>query len=243
MNPARILALSRLVLSEHVRDRLLWLGAVVAIVLAAGLRGVEWLNFGLPRARFLVDGALAAASLTGLLLAVGAATQGMQRHTESGLAALFIARGVGRAEIIVGHWFAVAGLLAGFLLLFGVVLAGALAGLGETMARELATGLALVWLRGAVVAAIALALAATTTSLTLALCLVLMVAAAGYLRDVLGAGVAANGWLEWALAAVPDLSVFDLDRGHAALAVLAYGAAHGVLWIGLSIAVFRKREL
>jgi len=243
MSPARILALSRLVLLEHARDRLLWLGAMLAVGLATGLRGVEWLNFGLPQARFLVDGALAAASFMGLLLAVGGATQGLQRHTESGLAALFIARGAGRAEIIAGHWLALVGLLAGFILLFGVVLICVLTGASDATAREVAAGVALVWLRCVVVAAIALALAATTRSQALALLLALTVVVAGHLRDALGTKIAASGWLEWVLAVVPDLGVFDLGRGHAIFVVLAYSAGHSLLWLGLGIAVFRKREL
>jgi ABC-type transport system involved in multi-copper enzyme maturation permease subunit len=242
MKAARLLAMTRLVLREHARDRLLWVGVGLALLLAAGLRGVEWLNFGLPRARFLVDGALAAASFGGLALAVVATVHGLHRHIDSGFASILLGKRVGRGELLVAHWLAMAGLLAGYALMFCAGLSVAVAG-AEVEFAEIAHGLALVWLRCAVVAALALALGAINRSLALALTLSLLAVASGLLRDVAFSVTGETGMGRIPLLAVPNLSAFDLGSTDNLLRLAAYAAGQCGLWLGIAWAGFRSREL
>jgi ABC-type transport system involved in multi-copper enzyme maturation permease subunit len=242
MKANRILAVARLVFAEQTRDRLLWLAVAIAVLLAAGVRGIEWINFGLPRARFLIDGGLAAISLGSLFLAVVASTQGLHRHLESGLAAMLLTRGVGRGEMVTGHWLALLGLLAVYAILPGIVLVLALAGAGDA-ANEAGRGLVHVWLCGAVVAAMALAVGSLVRNPALALCLALMLVAAGYLRDLAGPLFGAEGWLRLLTSIVPDLGAITSGNHAVPGRLLPYAAGHVALWLFVAVLGFRRREL
>ena len=242
MSVARTMAVARLVFREQTRDRLLWLAVALAVLLAAGIRGVEWINFCLPRARFLLDGGLTAISVGGLLLTVAAAIQSLHRQLESGLAAMLLARGVRRDELVIGHWLAMLGLLAAFAVLPGIVLMLALTGTADT-AVEAGRGLALIWLRCAVVAAVALAVACLIRSLALALSLTLLLVAAGFLRDLAGPLFNAEGWLLSLTALVPDLGAFDSSNQVGLGRLLPYALGHFALWLFIALVGYRRREL
>lgn len=242
MKATRILAVARLVFAEQTRDRLLWLAVMTAVLLAAGVRGIEWINFGLPRARFLIDGSLAAISLGSLFLAVVAPTQGLHRHLETGVAAMLLARGVRRSELVAGHWLAMLGLLAVYAVLPGIVLVLALAGAGNA-AADAVGGLVHVWLCGAVVAAMALAVGCLFHSLPLALCLVLMLVAGGHIRDLAGPLAGEEGWLRLLTSLVPDLGAFTPGNHAAPSRLLPYAMGHVVLWLFIAGLGFRRREL
>lgn len=242
MNPIRILGIARLVFAEQTRDRLLWLAVALAVLLAAGVRGIEWINFGLPRARFLLDGGLAAISLGSLFLAVVASAQGLHRHLESGLAAILLTRGVGRGEMVTGHWLAMSGLLAAYAVLPGAVLVLALTGTGDT-ATEPVRGLVHIWLCGAVVAAMALAVGSLVHNLALALCLSLTLVVAGYLRDLAGPLFGAEAWLRLLTSIVPDLGALTSGNQAAPGRLLLYAVGHVALWLIIAVLGFRRREL
>lgn len=243
MRMARIMTIARLVLREHARERLLWLALALAALLAAGVRGLEWLNFGLPRARFLIDGGLAVISGGGLLVAVMAAVTGLHRHLDSGLAAMLLARGVRRWELLAGHWIGTAGLLAACIFLPGATLLAALVAAGGVPAGEVLAGVAQVWLRCILVAAVALALGTLVRGMALGLCLALLVVAAGFLRDVAGPVLGPGGWVRGLTMLVPDLAAFDAGRSAGAGRLVLYALAQCALWLALAFAAFRRREL
>lgn len=242
MNANRILAIARLVFAEQTRDRLLWLAVAMAVLLAAAVRGIEWINFGLPRARFLTDSGLAVISLGSLLLAVVASIQGLHRHFESGVAAMLLARGVRRGELVAGHWLAMLGLLATFAVLPGLVLVLTLAGTGDA-AAEAGRGMVHVWLCGVVVAAMAVAVGCFVHSLPLALCLALMLVAAGHLRDLAGPLAGAEGWWRLLTSLVPDLGAFTPGNQATPGRLLPYAVGHIALWLIIAGLGFHRREL
>lgn len=243
MNLARIMTIARLVLWEHARERLLWLALALAAALAAGVRGLEWLNFGLPRVRFLVDGGLAVVAGGGLLVAVMAPVTGLHRHLDSGLAAMLLARGVRRGEFLAGHWAGAVGLLAVCILLPGTALLAALAATGEVPTGEVLGAVAQAWLRCVLVAAVALALGTLVRGMALALCLALLVVIAGFLRDVAGPVLGSGGWVRGLTMLVPDLAAFDTGRTTGTGRLVLYALAQCALWLGLAYTAFRRREL
>ncbi|MDB6115542.1 MAG: hypothetical protein JWQ62_2487, partial [Lacunisphaera sp.] len=169
-----------------------------------------------------------------------------------GAAGCVLARPVRRWEYVGGKFAGIAGVLALFTAILGLLLALVLAGRGTQLGvsavglRIFGCACALQWLKLTLVSALTLLVGSYACSTLFASCAGLLLALIAHLRPFAG-----GGWLTW-LRAWPNLALFDSESLLAAgaapagawlLQLTLYWAAYVLVLGALASHVFKRREL
>lgn len=272
-SPGRVGAIARITLLEAVRQKVFNFLVVIAVAVVVSAQYLRELNFGSSELKFILDFGFGALAFFGSILAVVAAAQLFFGEIENRTALTVLARPVFRSEFMLGKFAGVAVVLLAFVALVVGVLMGVLWWRERELMVRLPDafpagsivpyfGLVwfalLQWLKLSLVAAITMFIAsyAQTNVYAIAMSfLVLVVCHLQYLaRD---AWQHADGLLARIGAGVigllfPNLQLFNFgDRlvgGDAipagtALGVAGYGLIYVLVFLGLSIFSFRRREI
>lgn len=246
----RVRLLAGQVAGQALRMRLIVLLGMVAAMLVLGARWLRAFNFGAPELKFIADFGLAAIGLTGALFAA-LGTAHLFFSDLPGAAACVLTRCVRRWEYLAGHLGAMAALLAVFMMLLGILLAGLLGwrahelGVAVPAMNTLLGTCALQWMKCTLIAAMTLLVCTYAGTALFASGAGLLLALIAQLRPF--APESGLGWLRiW-----PNLALFDAENwlasgGAAAgmqLGELAgYWAGYLALFFGLAAYAFKHRE-
>ena len=244
--------IARHTLGEALHLRLTVLAGLAAGALIAVALWLRELNFGSAELKFLADFGLGAIGFCGTLLAALVTAQLFLGELENGAAGCVLARPVRRREYLWGKFAGIAGVLALFTAVLGLVLAAVLAWRGAQLGvpavglRVFACACALQWLKLTLVSALTLLVSSYAGSALFAGCAGLLLTLIAHLRTFAG-----GGGLAW-LRVWPNLALFDSES------LLAAGSPPGGAWLlqlGLYWAayvlvlgviashVFKRREL
>jgi ABC-type transport system involved in multi-copper enzyme maturation permease subunit len=252
----RIHAIALHTFKEAIRDRIIVLFVVFALLLMASSTVLSWLTVG-SELKIVTDIGLAALALFGAMIAVFIGITLVHKEVEKKTIYSVLAKPVARWEFLVGKYvgllitlLTVAGLMSAFFLLVVGLKGGAWPG-------HLVPAIVLTFMEMAVVTAVALVFSSFTSPI-LAAVFTLAVYAVGHmswgLRELLMQ--APNGAVAWIARllyfALPDLETFNvrsqvvhgigIDAAYLADA-FAYAAAYSVGMIVLAVILFRNRDL
>lgn len=252
---AKLLAIARLSFHAALNEKLLHLSAVFA-VLMMGL-SIALSELG-PRAnaKIIADFGLGTIQIVAVLIGIVLASNDMPREIERRTLYVVLSKPVGRSSIIVGKtlgWFAALALL---MLLMGLVFYGMLIFVRLPLTPWFAVAILAMAIETFLIVAVAL-LFSLLTSPTLASIYALVVFFIGHQTGVIRAfGVQAGGasraLTEFIYRLLPNLEALNLKndavygmmpQASQLLASLGYGIAWIVALIGLSVLVFRRKEL
>ena len=110
MNLRRILTIAINVFWEVIRDRILYLIVIFALVMGASVRLIPELAATTEK-KIILDIGLAAISLLGLIVTVFVATGLVNKEIESRTVYVLVAKPISRAELIVGKHFGLSAVL------------------------------------------------------------------------------------------------------------------------------------
>ena len=252
----RIHAIALHTFKEAVRDRILVMFVVFALMLMAFSEILSWLTVG-SELKIVTDLGLAALALFGMMIAVFIGITLVHKEVEKRTVYAVLAKPVGRGEFLVGKY-------CGLMLTLGVV-----TGLMALFY------LALVWWKGGEFPAflmVAILLTYVELGVVTAIALVFSSFASPILAAIFTLGIYVVGHLSWALReaafrvpsavagwlisalyyGLPDLETFNVRaqvvHGEAIglayfVEALLYGAAYSTAMIGLAILLFQRRDL
>lgn len=249
--PARVRLVAAQTLAEALRLRLTLLLAATGAALVLLAWGLRAFQLGAAELRFIADFGLGAIGAAGTVLATFGLAHLLFRDLEGGLAALVLARRVGRGEYLAGKLGGVAALLALFTAALALLLAALLAwragqlGVERMSAAAFLQACAFTWLKLTLSAAMTLLICSYAGSALFAGGAGLLLTAVAHLRVF----APADGWLAW-LRLWPNFGLFEAEpllAGRAPgltglLGLGAYWAVCMLLFTGLSAYVFRRRE-
>ncbi len=272
-SPGRIGVIAELTVLEAVRQRLFGVLLVLAAGMIAGAQLLREFNFGASELKFITDFGFGAVTLFGTILAVVTAAQLFFAEIENRTALTLLAKPVFRSEFVLGKFAGVAAVLALFAAVTTGVLVAVLwmrenalmAAMPETFERgrlvqygSVAAFGALQWLKFCVIAALTLVVAgfANTNLYSVVISfLVVLICHLQYLAHEswrrMASGVGRLGAMLVA-AMFPNFQLFNVgDRiaaGEPIEAVVlggsaGYGLLYLVVFLGLAIFVFRRREI
>lgn len=125
-SPRRLGFIALNTLREAMRERILSLLALLALIVVSGAQYLRDFHFGLPELKFIADLGLGTIAAFGTVLAVVMTAQLFFHEIEHHTVQTLLAKPVGRAEFILGKLLAVAVILGAFCGLLSVLLAGVL---------------------------------------------------------------------------------------------------------------------
>lgn len=227
--------------------RFVWIVALAALVMIAGVAVLREFNFGTEEGRFLRDYAEATLALWGTVVAIVLNATLVQGGVERGVWVMAFVRGVRRSEWLLSRWLAVGVALAWLTLLGYLVLGIMLARHGHAVAiRELIMAGGRMFLRLMLVSSFALLTSAASRGFLMASGLALGLTLAAQLASILEwagrhSGTSAGwGWrlLDWL---VPAFQV--LEAGTPAASALIYATVYAALYASLACMIFSRREI
>lgn len=258
VNIGCILTIAANVFREAIRDRILYLAMVYALVLVGAVNLLPEISAG-TEDKITVDVALSAMNLLGLLVTVFLGTGLINKEIDKRTVLILLSKPIRRGELIVGKFLglsAVIGVLVAFMQGILMLVLG-LSKINYPLGSLLVAALYL-FLQLSVITAIAILFGVLTSSI-LATILTFCIYVMGNLtRDLLQLGqISQNPGIERLAMGLylflPDLARLDLKNdavyGLAALPsfdTLALNALYGIVYIILllsgAIAIFAKRE-
>ena len=111
LNPKRVLTIATNVFWEVIRDRVLYLVGLFAILMLAAIKLLPTISAG-AEDKIILDVGLAGISLLGLVVAVFVGTGLVNKETEKRTALTLIAKPMSRAEFIIGKQIGLSSVLA-----------------------------------------------------------------------------------------------------------------------------------
>ena len=256
MNLRRIFTIASNVFLEIVRDRILYIIGIFALVMVAAIRLLPEVSAGLE-SKITLDLGLAMISLLSLLITIFVSTNLVNKEIEKRTVYLLVAKPVSRFELILGKHLGISGvvalLMAGMTLFYGGILS--FNRIPYPLGSIVVSVLFLV-LQLSLIAAFGILFGVFTSSL-LAILLTFGVYVMGSLsRDLLALGkLSENPILEQftrgLYVILPDLARLDLKNeavyGYLPSPTLlitnaGYGILYVVLLLSLATAIFWKRE-
>jgi Cu-processing system permease protein len=256
MNLRRILTVAINVFWEVIRDRILYLIVVFALLMGASVRLIPELAATTEK-KIILDVGLAAISILGLIVTVFVATGLVNKEIEKRTVYLLVAKPISRAELIVGKHLGLSAVLAVLVGAMTVIYLAILSlsripyPVGSILIASL-----FIWFELSLVAAIGILFGVFSSSL-LATLLTFGVYLMGHsTRDLVALGkLTKNPGIEQLMMGLylvlPDLARFNLrnDAVYGQVPYLAalitnvgYGLLYGVLLLSISIAIFSRRE-
>lgn len=266
---ARMRQIAANTLTEALRQRLVWMFALLGAGLIGGAQYLREFNFGTAELKFLADLGFGALGFFGAVLAVVATAQSFFGELEGKTAQAVLARPVSRAEFIAGKLGGIVALLGLFAAVLTVVLVAVLRwresallpAAGEALAGgalvpygAVAACGALLWVKLCVIAAMTLCVGSYANSALFAVVVGFALTVIGhlqYLAHELPSTIA--GWaLKLPGLLFPNFQLFnlaDLVAGGNGLTpglvwgVAGYGALYVVVYAAVAACVFSKRDL
>lgn len=256
MNLRRILTVAINVFWEVIRDRILYLIVIFAILMVASVRLIPELAATTEK-KIILDIGLAAISIVGLIATVFVSTGLVNKEIEKRTVYLLIAKPISRAELIVGKHFGLSAVLAVLVTAMTVIYLAILSlsripyPLGSILVASL-----FIWFELSLIAAVGILLGVFSSSL-LASLLTFGVYLMGHsTRDLVALGkLTKNPGIEHLMMGLylvlPDLARFNLinDAVYGQIPYLAalitnvgYGLLYGVLLLSIAIGIFSRRE-
>mgnify|MGYP003433615349 FL=1 len=256
MNLRRILTVAINVFWEVIRDRILYLIVIFALVMGASVRLIPELAATTEK-KIILDIGLAAISLLGLIVTVFVATGLVNKEIESRTVYVLVAKPISRAELIVGKHFGLSAVL-GVLVAAMTVIYLAILSLSRIPypLESILIASLFIWFELSLLAGVGILFGVFSSSL-LATLLTFGVYLVGHsTRDLVGLGkLTKNPAIEQLMMGLylvlPDLERFNLrnDAVYGQVPHLAalitnagYGLLYGVLLLSISIAIFSRRE-
>ncbi len=256
MNLRRILTVAINVFWEVIRDRILYLIMIFALLMGATVRLIPELAATTEK-KIILDIGLAAISILGLIATVFVSTGLVNKEIEKKTVYLLIAKPISRAELIIGKHFGLSAVLAVLVAAMTVVYLAILSfsRIPYPLNSILVTSL-FIWFELSLMAAIGILLGVFSSSL-LATLLTFGVYLMGHsTRDLVALGkLTKNPGIEQLMMGLylvlPDLERFNLknDAVYGQVPYLAalitnagYGLLYGVLLLSIAIAIFSRRE-
>mgnify|MGYP005707278049 FL=1 len=115
MNVGRIIKIAKNVFWEAIRDRILYVIGLFALLMVAGVRLIPELSVGTEDKIFL-DFGLATISILGLIVTVFVGTGLVNKEIEKRTVYILVAKPLSRSELIVGKYIGLSSVLAILLL-------------------------------------------------------------------------------------------------------------------------------
>jgi len=253
----RTLAIAKNVFWEVMRDRILYLIVVFALVMVGAVQLLPEVSASFED-KITLDVGVATIAVLSLAIAIFVSTSLVNQEIEKRTVYLLLSKPVSRPELVLGKHFGLFAVLAVLLLAMTALYMGILS-LNQIPypAGSLAVSMLFLWLKLGLVAAVGILLGVFTSSL-LATLLTFGVYVMGSLsRDLLELGrLGDNPAIERLMTAIyvilPDLARLDLKNDAVygqlpplptLLANAGYGIVYTVLLLALAIAIFNRREL
>ena len=256
MNLRRILTVAINVFWEVIRDRILYLIVIFALLMGASVRLIPELA-ATTQNKIILDIGLAAISILGLIATVFVSTGLVNKEIEKRTVYLLIAKPISRAELIIGKHFGLSAVLAVLVAAMTIIYLAIL-----SLSRipyplnSILVALLFIWFELSLVAAIGILLGVFSSSL-LATLLTFGVYLMGHsTRDLVALGkLTKNPGIEHLMMGLylvlPDLARFNLrnDAVYGQVPYLAalitnagYGLLYGMLLLSIAIGIFSRRE-
>lgn len=256
MNLRRIWTVAINVFWEVIRDRILYLIIIFALLMGASVRFIPELA-ATTEQKIILDIGLGAISIIGLVATVFVATSLVNKEIEKRTVYLLVAKPISRAELIVGKHLGLSAVLGVLVAAMTVIYLAILSlsripyPVGSILIASL-----FIWFELCLVAAIGILFGVFSSSL-LATLLTFGVYLVGHsTRDLVGLGkLTKNPAIEQLMMGLylvlPDLARFNLknDAVYGQVPYLpglitnvGYGLLYGVLLLSISTAIFSRRE-
>lgn len=256
MNFSRILAIAINVFWEVMRERVLYLIALFAIFLFGTLRLLREFSLG-TEYKIITDLGIAGIGVIGLIVAIFVGTGMINKEIEKRTVLVLLAKPISRADLIVGKYFGLTGVL-GILIFCTSLIYLIFLSLNrvEYPLGSMVIALFFIFLELALLTAVAIALGVFTSSL-LATLLTVGVYVMGHLSpDIIKAGELSEnpaliGFTRNLYLILPDLTKLDLKNQAVYgllpdLPTLLFNGIYAVIYIVLLLAIanliFRQKE-
>jgi ABC-type transport system involved in multi-copper enzyme maturation permease subunit len=256
MNPLRILPIATNVFREVIRDRVLYLVGLFALLMAAAMQLLPQVA-SVASDKMIVDVGLATIALLSLIVTLFVGTGLVNKEIEKRTVLVLMAKPMSRAEFIVGKHLGLTAVLGVLIGSMGLIYGGLL--LASKIAvpiGALAIALLFLWLEMSLLTAVALLFGVASSSLLATLLTVAIYLMGHSSRDLVKlAKLSENPGLQKAIESLylilPDLERFN-SRNEAvydalpSLASLGQTAVYGLLYTALvltgTIVIFSRRQ-
>ncbi|MCL2933871.1 MAG: ABC transporter permease [Trichodesmium sp. MAG_R03] len=256
MNIGRIIKIAKNVFWEAIRDRILYVIGLFALLMVAGVRLIPELSVG-TEDKIILDFGLAAISILGLIVTVFIGTNLVNKEIEKRTVYILVAKPLSRSELIVGKHIGLSGVLAVLLMamtvIYGLILS--LSGIDYPIGSILVTVI-FIFIQLSLLTAVAILFGVFTSSLLATLFTFGIYFMGNLSRDLVKLGdLSDNPGIKKLMmglyVVLPDLSRLDLknDAVYGLLPSmdnlftnLAYALLYTMLLLSITIAMFARRE-
>ncbi|MDE5109211.1 MAG: ABC transporter permease [Trichodesmium sp. St17_bin3_1_1] len=256
MNVGRIIKIAKNVFWEAIRDRILYVIGLFALLMVAGVRLIPELSVGTEDKIFL-DFGLAAISILGLIVTVFVGTGLVNKEIEKRTVYILVAKPLSRSELIVGKYIGLSSVLAILLIamtvIYGLILS--FSGISYPIGGILVT-IIFMFVQLSLLTAVAILFGVFTSSLLATLFTFGIYLMGNLSRDLVKLGdLSDNPGIKKLMmglyVVLPDLNRFDLKNDAVygilpsisnLLTNLGYALLYTMLVLSITIAMFARRE-
>ena len=256
MNVGRIIKIAKNVFWEAIRDRILYVIGLFALLMVAGVRLIPELSVGTEDKIFL-DFGLAAISILGLIVTVFVGTGLVNKEIEKRTVYILVAKPLSRSELIVGKYIGLSSVLAILLIamtiIYGLILS--FSGISYPIGSILVT-IIFMFVQLSLLTAVAILFGVFTSSLLATLFTFGIYLMGNLSRDLVKLGdLSDNPGIKKLMmglyVVLPDLNRFDLKNDAVygilpsisnSLTNLGYALLYTMLVLSITIAMFARRE-
>ena len=256
MNVGRIIKIAKNVFWEAIRDRILYVIGLFALLMVAGVRLIPELSVGTEDKIFL-DFGLATISILGLIVTVFVGTGLVNKEIEKRTVYILVAKPLSRSELIVGKYIGLSSVLAILLIamtiIYGLILS--FSGISYPIGSILVT-IIFMFVQLSLLTAVAILFGVFTSSLLATLFTFGIYLMGNLSRDLVKLGdLSDNPGIKKLMmglyVVLPDLNRFDLKNDAVycilpsisnLLTNLGYALLYTMLVLSITIAMFARRE-
>ncbi|MDJ0553519.1 MAG: ABC transporter permease [Microcoleaceae cyanobacterium MO_207.B10] len=256
MNLGRIIKIAKNVFREVIRDRVLYLIGVFALLMVAAVRLIPELSVG-TEDKIILDLGLAAISVLGLIVTVFIGTGLVNKEIEKRTVYILVAKPLSRSELIIGKHIGLSAVLAVLLgtmtIIYGLILS--LSGISYPIGSIL-VAVIFIFVQLSLLTAVAILCGVFTGSLLATLFTFGIYLMGNLSRDLVNLGELTNNpgvkkLMMGLYVVLPDLARLDLknDAVYSLLPNIAilvtnfgYAVVYTILLLSISIAIFARRE-
>ena len=255
----RILVTAKNAFREVLRERILYLVGLYALLLILSLRILPPLSAG-AHPKIFLDLGLGSMEVLTLLVAAFVSTRSLEKEIQQRTLLVLISKPISRGELLIGKFLGLWGVLLVSLVMMGLLMVGiaALGGIALPLA-SLLLSLVFLALKLAILTAVALLFSAFTSSLLAAFFTLGIYLMGNFSQDLLQLGDTLDSESFQILATLlylilPDFSRLNLKNdalyGMVAMPDVGlltvngiYGVIYAVVLLALAIAIFQRRQL
>ena len=256
MNMGRIVKIAKNVFGEAIRDRILYIIGLFALLMVAAVRLIPELSVGTDD-KIILDFGLAAISILGLIVTVFIGTNLVNKEIEKRTVYILVAKPLSRSELIVGKHIGLSAVLAVLLIvmtvIYGLILS--LSGISYPIGSILVTVI-FIFIQLSLLPAVAILFGVFTSSLLATLFTFGIYLMGNLSRDLVKLGDLSDNLgikklMMGLYVILPDLSRLNLknDAVYGLLPSMAnlvsnfgYALLYIILLLSITIAIFARRE-